>query len=148
MRLFLSEVLRIPIDEVNEEACRLEHAVSEPVLDAMDAYLCFPDEDPHGHPIPKKNGDIKEQEYKTLADAAPGWNVIVKQVNDRDGAQLNYLNTLGILPGVEISVLDVSPFDGPVNMLVGENKTVLGRGIARKVGVVEINNQEILINNA
>lgn len=135
---FLTEILKIPVEEVNTEACRLEHAVSELVLDAMDVLLGFPDVDPHGHPIPGKNGEIKELEYKTLADALPGWNVVVKQVSDRDREQFHYLSNLGILPGVKISILGVSPFDGPMDLLIEENKTVLGRGIARKVGIKEL----------
>jgi DtxR family Mn-dependent transcriptional regulator len=132
---FLVKVLEYSIDEVNEEACRLEHAVSDRLADAMDAMLGYPRVDPHGHPIPTKEGIVALADYQALADALPGQTVLVKQVNDRDKERLKYLKELGIVPGARISVLDAAPFGGPLSLDIDGKAAVIANGMARKVGV-------------
>jgi DtxR family Mn-dependent transcriptional regulator len=61
---FLVEVMKLPLDEVNEEACRLEHAATERLIDAMDDMLGHPKLDPHGHPIPSKEGTVDEPNFR------------------------------------------------------------------------------------
>lgn len=134
----LVEVLKFTIDEVNEEACRLEHAVSDRLTDAIDAILGYPNVDPHGHPIPSKEGTIGEFAYQPLSDALSGWTVVVKQVSDRDRDQLHYLRGLGIVPGARISVLDVAPFDGPLSLNIDGKTVVVAQAVARRVGITSI----------
>lgn len=132
---FLVEVLKFSIEEVDEEACRLEHIVSDGFVDAIDAILGNPGEDPHGHPIPTKEGDVPIAEYQSLADALPGWTVVVKQVSDRDRNHLHYLKELGLVPGATVSVLEVAPFDGPLSLTVKGKAVVTARSMARKVSI-------------
>jgi DtxR family Mn-dependent transcriptional regulator len=132
---FLVEVLKFSIEEVDEEACKLEHVVSDRFVDAIDAMLGHPNEDPHGHPIPTKEGDVPFAEYQSLADALPGWTAVVKQVSDRDRNHLCYLKGFGLVPGAMLSVLRAAPFDGPLSLNVEGRAVVVGRSIARKVSI-------------
>lgn len=133
---FLVDVLKFSIEEVDEEACRLEHVVSERFVEAIDTILGQPGEDPHGHPIPTKEGNVPCTDYQSLAGALPGWTVIVKQVSDRDRNHLSYLQELGLVPGARVSVREAAPFDGPLSLTVEGKTVVVGRAMARKVGVM------------
>lgn len=139
---FLVEVLHFPIDEVNDEACRLEHVVSDRFMEAIDRMLGFPELDPHGHPIPSDKGSIAVFEDQPLSDVSPGETVIVQQVSDRNRDQLHYLQELGIVPGVKIKVMGVEPFEGPVNLEINGGAVALSRYIARNVGVISPDSKE------
>lgn len=132
---FLVNVLKFPIDEVNDEACRLEHAVSDRFIQAVDALLGYPKIDPHGHPIPSEEGTVAVFEFQALVDVLPGKTVIVKQVSDRDRDQLHYLHELGIVPGARITILEIAPFDGPMSLEINSKTVAISQAIARKVDV-------------
>src|SRR5271165_6127286 len=102
---FLHDVLDYPWDEVHEEAERLEHFISEKLEDRIAAKLGDPETDPHGHPIPEKNGAIKAREETPLSKWACGVPAIVSSVSDRDPSRLREMRRLGLIPGVGI-VLD------------------------------------------
>jgi DtxR family Mn-dependent transcriptional regulator len=142
---FLVEVLNFSLHEVNEEACRLEHAATDRFIDALDDMLGHPKLDPHGHPIPSKEGTVDELSYKSLADTPSGSTVLVKQVNDQNRDHLHYLQGLGIIPGAEIIVLDVSPFEGPLSLDIDGKNVAVARALARKVGVAS--KCEVMVNN-
>jgi len=135
---FLVEVLKYSIEEVDEEACRLEHAASERFVDAVDAILGHPCEDPHGHPIPTKEGNVPFTEYQSLADALPGWTAVIKQVSDRNRHHLCYLKELDLVPGARVSVLEVAPFDGPLSLTVEGKAVMVARSMARKVSITVV----------
>jgi DtxR family Mn-dependent transcriptional regulator len=132
---FLVHVLHFPIDEVNDEACQLEHVVSDRFIEAIDILLEHPEVDPHGHPIPSEEGAVAFYEYQSLADVLPGTTVIVKQVSDRDQDQLHYLLGLGIVPGAMITMLEVAPFGGPMTLEADGKTVTISQAIARKVSV-------------
>jgi DtxR family Mn-dependent transcriptional regulator len=136
---FLVHVLKFPIAEVNDEACRLEHAVSDRFIQAVDVALGYPKVDPHGHPIPSEEGAVAVFEYQSLADILPGKTVIVKQVSDRDRDQLHYLHELGIAPGATITMLETAPFDGPMSLEINGKTAAISRTMARKVNVTTQN---------
>ena len=114
LELFLADVLEVPWDEVHDEAEVLEHAVSDSLIDRIDAYLGHPTHDPHGDPIPSPHGPHVETWTRALADSQPGTTFRVERVSDRDGAALRYLGALGIRPGAVLEVLERAPFDGPL----------------------------------
>jgi len=132
---FLVKVLHFSIDEVNDEACRLEHAVSDRFMDAIDNMLGHPEIDPHGHPIPSDTGAIAVFEYQPLTDVPAGTIVSVQQVNDRNREQLHYLQELGIIPGAEMTVTSIAPFDGPISLTINKAHVTLSPGVARSVRV-------------
>jgi DtxR family Mn-dependent transcriptional regulator len=132
---FLVRMLKYPLDEVHEEAHRLEHAVSDRLTDRLDRLLGYPKVDPHGHPIPTQDGNISVSEYQSLADILPGQTVVVRQVSDLDGERLHYLRKLGLVPGARVSVLEVAPFNGPLSIIINEATVAIARPMARRVMV-------------
>jgi DtxR family Mn-dependent transcriptional regulator len=130
LECYLTEVLGYPWDRVHDEAERLEHAASEELIERMADALGNPAHDPHGAPIPSREGVVEASASRSLADSAPGERVRVRQVMDDDAERLRYLAELGIRPGAVIRILDRAPFDGPITLWVGES----GGGAARAVG--------------
>jgi DtxR family Mn-dependent transcriptional regulator len=119
LECYLTEVLGYPWDRVHDEAEQLEHAASEELIERMADALGDPVQDPHGAPIPSREGVVEETTRRTLADAAAGERVRVRMVMDDDGERLRYLAELGIRPGSIIRLLDRAPFDGPITLWVG-----------------------------
>jgi DtxR family Mn-dependent transcriptional regulator len=133
---FLVRMAGYSLDELHAEACRLEHAISERLVDQLETMLGYPQVDPHGHPIPTPEGVIPTIETRPLADVSPGERVRVALVNDWNQEQLSYLQGLGLTPGTEAVIERVAPFDGPVTLRIGERTVAIGRRIARRIGVV------------
>ena len=131
LECYLTEVLGYPWDRVHAEAERLEHAASEELVERMASALGDPVQDPHGAPIPTRDGRVEEAALRTLAEAVQGEQVRVRRVHDKDPERLRYLAELGIRPGSVVRILDRAPFDGPITLWVDES----GGGAARAVGV-------------
>jgi DtxR family Mn-dependent transcriptional regulator len=119
LECYLTEVLGYPWDRVHDEAEQLEHAASEELIERMALALGDPTHDPHGAPIPSREGEVDETTLRTLADAAAGEQLRVRQVMDKDAERLRYLAELGIRPGALVRVLERAPFDGPITLGVG-----------------------------
>ena len=136
LELYLSEVLGFDLDKVDEEADRLEHVISEEFEDKIDRMLGYPTVDPHGAPIPRKDGSIEYDQYLCLADIPAGANVRVRQVSDRSAEMLRYMATMGIKPNVEIEVVSRAPFNGPLEIVVNGKATYsLGLEVAAHIYV-------------
>jgi DtxR family Mn-dependent transcriptional regulator len=133
IELFLAEALGVPWDQVHAEAHKIEHVLSEDLLDRIDAVLGHPTTDPHGAPIPTREGDIDQPSCSRLADLDPGQSGVIIEVYDNDSALLRYLGELGFYPKVEVNVVSVAPFDGPVTVRVGETNHALGREVANQI---------------
>jgi DtxR family Mn-dependent transcriptional regulator len=136
LELYLSEVLGFDLDKVDEEADRLEHVISEEFEDKIDRMLGYPTVDPHGAPIPRKDGSIEYDHYLCLSDIPAGENVCVRQVSDQSAEMLRYMATMGIKPNVEIKVVGRAPFNGPLEIVVnGEARYSLGLEVAAHIYV-------------
>jgi DtxR family transcriptional regulator, Mn-dependent transcriptional regulator len=136
---FLSRVLGYPWDEVHEEAEHLEHAASDTLIDRMVAALDEPTVDPHGAPIPTRDGTIHEPRYRSIADLMPGERSRVLRVHGDDPARLRYLAELGLVPGAALVVVARAPFDGPITLRVGPSprasEYAIGPALGRSVMV-------------
>lgn len=132
---FLVEVLNVPWDEVHAEAERLEHAVSEQLEERIAAVLGDPDTDPHGDPIPPRDGGAHVEVWgPTLADAPEGAVVTVARVRDHEPAALRYLGDLGIRPATAVEVVRRDPFGGPTWVRCdGGDEVALGEPLTRLV---------------
>ena len=97
LELYLAESLGFPWDEVHAEAERLEHHVSDEFEARMDSFLGFPTTDPHGDPIPSRDGEIARVSETRLVDLEPGASGTVTRVSDRD-PEHRYLGGLGLFP--------------------------------------------------
>jgi len=135
LELYLAESLGFPWDEVHAEAERLEHHVSEKFEELMDSFLGFPTTDPHGDPIPSRDGAIARVSETRLLDVEPGMSATVTRVSDRVPEQLRYLGSLGLFPGVNVRVNEKLPFDGPIRIQIGDVEHIIGRPLAASVHV-------------
>lgn len=113
LELYLNQVMGFGWDQVDEEAGKLEHVISEEFEERMSQALGNPTLDPHGDPIPSKDGQIREVMHTPLSDLAPGSRAVIRRVSDRSASMLKYLADIGFYPGVEVEVLDRAPFGGP-----------------------------------
>ncbi len=137
LELYLAETLGYRWDEVHAEAERLEHHVSEELEARMDSALGHPTRDPHGDPIPGRDGTIAAVPAKRLLDLEPGEPAVVVRVSDRSPEQLRFLGELGMRPGVAVAVLERLPFEGPIRVQVEDQVHVIGRPLAAAVNVAE-----------
>jgi DtxR family transcriptional regulator, Mn-dependent transcriptional regulator len=134
---FLMRVLHYRWDEVHAEAERLEHAASDELVNRMAEVLGEPTVDPHGAPIPTREGTIAEATRDCLADLAPGERARVVGASDEDPARLRYLGELGLVPDASLAVVAREPFEGPMTVrLLGRNEDAersVGLGLARGI---------------
>jgi DtxR family Mn-dependent transcriptional regulator len=137
IELFLYETLGYRWDEVHAEAERLEHAISEQFEDRIAEALGDPEVDPHGHPIPRKDGTIPERPDRRLLDLEAGAEGVVSRVSDRDPALLRYFTTLGVRPGVRVEVVERGPFDDLVMVRIdgAAEPLPLGVRVCREIRV-------------
>jgi DtxR family Mn-dependent transcriptional regulator len=120
-------------DGVHDEAERLEHAASPELIERMAAALGHPTVDPHGAPIPRRDGTIDDARLRSLNDLGLGDRAKVARMSDRDPELLRYLAKLGIRPGASLRLVERAPFDGPLTVAVGKAKHVLGTTVASRV---------------
>ena len=104
MERFLHDFLDYSWDEVHDEAERLEHFISERLEDRIAAKLGDPETDPHGHPIPDRNGAVPARPEVLLSQWACGIPAVISSVSDRDPAALREMTRLGLHPGVALTV--------------------------------------------
>jgi DtxR family Mn-dependent transcriptional regulator len=130
---YLARALGYPWDRVHQEAERLEHAASDELVDRMAANIGEPIVDPHGAPIPTREGAVDETEYTSLADLDVGATGVVARVADEDPEMLRYLGELSIRPGKQVSVKARAPFDGPITLSVGRQEISIGPALAAQV---------------
>ncbi|MBM3854543.1 MAG: metal-dependent transcriptional regulator [Verrucomicrobia bacterium] len=103
---FLVHVLKMDWSKVHEEAERLEHAVSDEVLDRLDALLGHPQTDPHGDPIPSRQGRLSAQIYATLATCVADRPLRIVRVTDQSREFLQFAEQQGLQPGTALHVTD------------------------------------------
>ncbi|MCX2678878.1 metal-dependent transcriptional regulator [Galbibacter sp. EGI 63066] len=119
---FLVEKLNFTWDEVHDIAEELEHIKSEQLIEKLDAFLDFPRVDPHGDPIPDKDGNIAKVDKVLLSSAKKGERGIVVGVKDSSSEFLRYLDKLKIALGKEITILNKEPFDNSVLIELDSHK--------------------------
>jgi len=134
---FLYEVLGYPLEEVHDEAERLEHFISERFEERIDAKLGHPTIDPHGHCIPELDGRMPKAPKLTpipLPEAGGEGPFLVESVEDRDSTTLKLLRTNGIRPGVRIRIGGRNG-TGHVSLRLGKRTVDLSPQAARAVCV-------------
>jgi DtxR family Mn-dependent transcriptional regulator len=114
-------------DTVHPEAERLEHAVSDTMIERMATALGHPTVDPHGDPIPSADGSIQELACTALSEIPVGETVEIHRVHEGQPERLRYIASLGLRPGVQVTVVDRQPFDDLVTIDVGGERHVIGR---------------------
>jgi DtxR family Mn-dependent transcriptional regulator len=132
LEVYLTRKLGYDWGDVHVEAERLEHAVSEKLIERMADALGEPRYDPHGAPIPTAAGEIEEAELVTLAAAEVGATLVLQEVGDEDPERLLYLAEQGLTPGERLVVAARQPFNGPTTVRVGagDDTRVVGQELA------------------
>jgi len=128
--VFMVEKLGMGWERVYREACALEHATSEVVMEALAEFLGHPVTGAHGYPIPDANGNVPDLPSVPLTALEAGQRGQVLQVSARDPELLLYLKQINLVPGGVVEVLTKAPFDGPLTVRAGEGGT---HAIARQV---------------
>jgi len=131
LEVYLIQQLGYDWDGVHDEAERLEHAVSDELIERMSGALGHPRYDPHGAPIPTVDGEIEEADHVTVADAPVGQALELRQVGTEDPARLRYFAEQGLVPGARLTIIDRQPFNGPTTVSLGSGQRIVGRELAQ-----------------
>ena len=141
LELYLKEVMGYSWDEVHDEAEKLEHHISEQFEDRIAELLDHPTYDPHGDPIPTKDGIMPEKATLALNDAEIKTLYMVGRVRDQNPELLRYLEQQGVLPGVELTIIEKAPFDGPISLEIDSEVISLGFSIAQNIFLIRPSRQ-------
>ena len=131
--VFLIESLNFAWDQVHALADQLEHIGSEELVDRLDDFLGNPTHDPHGDPIPAKDGRITQRDLFPLAVIEPGRRGSVARVSDEYPELLRYAASLGLEIGTTVQVVEHIGFDGSVRLIAGERESVVSQKLAESI---------------
>lgn len=131
--VFLVDKLDFPWDEVHEIAEQLEHIQSPKLIHQLDQFLGFPTQDPHGDPIPDKDGNLKTIEKCLLSTLVKNESGICVGVNDSSSEFLQFLDKRGITLGKKIKVLDLEDFDDSLLIEMEKQKINISKKIANNL---------------
>ena len=135
LEMFLVQVLGYSLDEVHEEAERLEHVISERMEQRIFDLLGRPELDPHGHAIPTLAGKVRPLSDRPLSECRVGEKVVVQGVSDDDPARLRELKRRGFLPGTRAEVVVASTYEGPIEVRINRKRVSIPLGLARAMFV-------------
>jgi DtxR family Mn-dependent transcriptional regulator len=135
---FLVEKLHFSWHEVHEVAEQLEHIQSNLLIEKLDEFLGFPTADPHGHPIPDKNGKVQTIRQIPLSETVSEKKLIVRAVKNGTPSFLQYLSKIGIYIGATLVILEKAEFDGSLEIFIdGKKKAFISRDAAENLLVTE-----------
>jgi DtxR family transcriptional regulator, Mn-dependent transcriptional regulator len=138
--MFLSQIMGFGWEEVHDIAEELEHLKTDNFFDRMDELLGFPNVDPHGSPIPNKNGDIVSRNYKTLAEHSIGSTVKLKALRDSSTDFLLFLDKKEMQLGTEILINHIEPFDKSLTISYGDySSQIFSNSVTKRLLVADIN---------
>ncbi len=135
---FLVDKLNFSWDEVHDIAEQLEHIKSESLIDSLDAFLEFPTVDPHGDPIPDKEGNITTRKKVKLSTLNAKEESQLLGVKDSSDEFLRYLNKKNIAIGNHIKVLSIEPFDKSMQIKINDNELLITEEVAKNLLVKEL----------
>lgn len=136
--VFLVEKLNFTWDQVHEVAEQLEHIKSQKLIDELDSFLGFPTHDPHGDPIPDKNGTFEHVEKTSLANAKEGLNYVCIGVNDSSADFLKYLNNNAIALGTVVQVIYKEPFDHSIKIKLDGKEIMVSQSVGKNLFLKEM----------
>ncbi|MBC7566508.1 MAG: metal-dependent transcriptional regulator [Pedobacter sp.] len=129
--VFLVDKLHFKWDEVHDIAEELEHINSSELVERLNEYLKFPTNDPHGDPIPDKNGKFGNEVFIKLSKLKPDQTGILMGVSEHSSPFLRHLEKLELTLGKRIQMLDIISFDGSVELLLDNKKINVSRDVAK-----------------
>lgn len=136
---FLFHVVGLPWYQIDEEAEKLEHSSSEELIDRLEQILNYPDFDPHGHPIPKKDGLIPKQKKSfQLNEVEIDKPVIIQKVNDSNKDLLKHLYENGLVTGKQIKILEKRSFDNSMLISVDKSQFIISETVGKNIFVEKL----------
>ena len=144
LEVFLIEVMGFTWDQVKTEAMRLEHSISAEFEKRMEILCNFPTHCPHGDPVPSVDGNIQSENLVSLAELRPGQAGELRRVANHSAPMLRYLTQMNLVPGYQVTVLNVEPFDGPSTVQIQDYTAedgadslvkIIGRSLAKRLFV-------------
>jgi DtxR family transcriptional regulator, Mn-dependent transcriptional regulator len=130
---FLVQKLKFSWDEVHEIAEQLEHIQSPLLIEKLDEFLNFPKADPHGEPIPDRNGKIHILANGCLHDQPVGYKGNIVAVKDSDSGLLKYLNKIGATPGKKIELSNKEEYDQSLEIIVDNRKLTISKSVSQNI---------------
>ena len=137
LEMFLVKSLGYGLDEVHEEAERLEHVISERMEERIFELLGRPELDPHGHAIPSREGKLRVVSARPLSECRAGEDVVVRVVSDDDSDLLRELQRRGLMPGARLHIRAGSEYESPIEAQMGRRRVSVPLGLAREIFVEE-----------
>jgi len=131
--LFLVEYMKMPWELVHPQADRLEHATDDVLEERLAELLKHPLLDPHGAPIPAKDGSIDEPPRVRLSDMKKGKTAVILYCTDENPDLLKHLKKNNLLPGISFTVADIQAFDGVYILKIGRNEVQISSTLAKLV---------------
>jgi DtxR family Mn-dependent transcriptional regulator len=123
---------------VHDVAEQLEHIQSNLLIEKLDEFLGFPTADPHGHPIPDKNGKVQVMKQIPLSETIVNKKAVICSVTDGSPAFLQYLSKIGIYIGATIAIQEKVEFDGSLEIIIdSKKKAFISRDAAQNLLVTE-----------
>lgn len=144
LELYLAQAMGYSWDQVDAEAEKLEHVISEEFEARIDALLGHPRACPHGDPIPAPDGTLVEERLRTLGECAPGETVLVARVKDTNAAVLRALTARVIHLNTVVTVLERDAIDGLLTVRVDGEQQIIGSSLAGSVFVQPLEQAESL----
>lgn len=131
LETFFIDVLGMDWADAHEEAEILEHYISERLEQLIDRKLAQPKHDPHGEPIPTRSGSLKQKNLLNLLDIPVKEKFRIAEIHSSQAEMLSYLQNNKLLPGTELIISEIAPFDGPVKLEMGKQTYFIGQAAAR-----------------
>jgi len=132
----LTDILRLEWSKAHDAACKLEHAIADKdIIKPLEKALGKPKTCPHGNPIPSESGRIIEEKSELLANLGLGEEGTIVKITDERQDLLQYLATLGLVPGANVQIEEKAPFNGPIMVRVMGASYALGRNVASVIWV-------------
>ncbi|MBD0402063.1 metal-dependent transcriptional regulator [Flammeovirga sp. EKP202] len=132
--VFLLEKLNFNWDEVHEVAEQLEHIQSQRMIERLDQFLGYPKHDPHGDPIPDKNGEFSNLKATKLSNIPSKGKATVVAVKDGNSSLLQYLDKVGIGIGTELEVVEKIEFDQSLEIIInGREQKIISSMVSENI---------------
>lgn len=136
--VFLLEHLKYPWEKVHFEAENLEHASSDELISRLEKFLEYPKYDPHGHPIPDKDGKIHTDKSISAVELEVGDTALIKQVSDKSSEVLEYFSKVGLKLNDEIKVIEKINFDNSIQIHFRSGNIFLSEKLANNIFVKKL----------
>ncbi|MEM7106702.1 MAG: metal-dependent transcriptional regulator [Bacteroidota bacterium] len=136
--MYLVKKMGFGWEEVHEIAEQVEHVKVAAFFDRMDELLGYPTEDPHGSPIPEKDGTLNQPYYKRLSDCEKGAHVKLAALKQSSKEFLAFLDDRGLNLGADLFVEAVEPFDGSIIVRYSNKRESLSLKVSEKLMIEEV----------